>query len=242
MSTGNRLGELLVREKLISLQQLRQAQEEQRKSGKNLGYALSKLGYISDTEITSFLSSQYRVPSVNLDEYEIDAEVIKNVSREVCERHKIIPLQRVGATLTLAMADPTNLHAIDDIKFLTGLNVEPVVATETAILAAAERAYNLGPSYEDVLTELGDAEVDFSISDEDINILELEKESEGAPVVRLVNAILLNAINKGASDIHIEPYEKKLRVRYRIDGVLVEQTQPKLQYKNALASRVKIMS
>src|SRR5260221_12271202 len=142
MSTPNRLGELLVREKLISLQQLRQAQEEQRKSGGNLGYALAKLGYISDGEITNFLSAQYRVPAVNLDEVELDAEVMKLVSKEVCEKHKIIPLTRSGSALVVAMADPTNLHAIDDIKFLTGFNVEPVVASESGILAMIERGYN----------------------------------------------------------------------------------------------------
>ena len=141
MSTINRLGELLVREKLISLQQLRQAQDEQRKTGGNLGFALAKLGYISDGEITNFLSAQYRVPAVNLDEYELDADVIKLVSREVCEKHKIIPLSRSGSALVVAMADPTNLHAIDDIKFLTGFNVEPVVASESAILSSVERAF-----------------------------------------------------------------------------------------------------
>jgi len=122
MSSTNRLGELLVREKLISLQQLRQAQEEQRRSGNNLGFALAKLGYISDGEITNFLSAQYRVPAVNLDEYEIDGEITKLVSKEVCEKHRIIPLSRSGSALVVCMADPTNLHAIDDIKFLTGYN------------------------------------------------------------------------------------------------------------------------
>src|SRR3954447_2260323 len=146
MSSTNRLGELLVREKLISLQHLRQAQEEQRKTGHNLGFALAKLGYISDGEITNFLSAQYRVPAVNLDEYEIDLEVIKLVSREVCDKHKIIPVSRAGSSLIMAMADPTNLHAIDDIKFLTGFNVEPVVSSETAISAAVEQYYQSGPS------------------------------------------------------------------------------------------------
>src|SRR5688572_19220235 len=117
---SNRLGELLVREKLISLQQLRQAQEEQKKSGQNLGYALARLGYVNDEEITNFLSNQYRLPAVNLDEYEIDAEVIKIVSREVCEKHGIVPVSRSGSALIVAMSDPTNLHAIDDIKFLSG--------------------------------------------------------------------------------------------------------------------------
>ncbi|KYF65611.1 type IV-A pilus assembly ATPase PilB [Sorangium cellulosum] len=242
MSTTNRLGELLVREKLISLQQLRQAQEEQRKTGQNLGYALAKLGYISDGEITSFLSTQYRVPAVALDEYEIDAEVSRLVSRDVCEKHKIIPISRSGTALVVAMADPTNLHAIDDIKFLTGFNVEPVVASETGITEAIERAYNVGPSYDEVLSEFGEEEVGFQVEADDLNVLELEKAAEGAPVVRLVNAILLNAIKKGASDIHVEPYEKKLRVRYRIDGVLMEEMQPPIKLKNAIASRLKIMS
>jgi type IV pilus assembly protein PilB len=245
MSTTNRLGELLVREKLISLQQLRQAQEEQRKNGSNLGYALAKLGYISDGEITNFLSSQYRVPAVNLDEYEMEPDLIKLVSREVCEKHKIVPLSRSGSALVVAMADPTNLHAIDDIKFLTGFNVEPVVASETGIIAAIERAYNatgVATNYDDMLSEFAEEEVDFTIDGDDINLLELEKQAEGAPVVRLVNAILLNAIKKGASDIHVEPYEKKLRVRYRIDGVLMEEMQPPIKLKNAIASRLKIMS
>ena len=237
-----RLGELLVRERLISLQQLRHAQEEQRRSGSNLGYTLAKLGYISDGEITNFLSAQYRVPAVNLDEYEFDPEVVKLVSKEVCEKHRCIPISRSGAALIVAMADPTNLHAIDDIKFLTGLNVEPVVASETGIAQGIERAYAAGGGYDDVLAEFADEEVDFDVAGEDINLLELEKAAEGAPVVRLVNAVLLNAIKKGASDIHIEPYEKKLRIRYRIDGVLLQEMEPPMKMKNALSSRVKIMA
>ena len=242
---ANRLGELLVREKLISLQQLRQAQDEQKKSGQNLGFALAKLGYVDDEEITNFLSNQYRLPAVNLDEYEIDAEVIKIVSKDVCEKHGIVPVSRSGSSLIVAMSDPTNLHAIDDIKFLSGYNVEPVVSSEAAIAAAIERYYNAGPSYEDVLEDfdLEDDDIDFDTdSDDDSNALELEKESEDAPVVRLVNVLLLNAIKKGVSDIHIEPYEKRLRVRYRIDGVLTEEMSPPLRLKNALVSRLKIMS
>ena len=243
MSTTNRLGELLVRERLISLQQLRTAQEEQRKTGGNLGYALAKLGYISDGEITNFLSAQYRVPAVNLEEYEIDNEISKLVSKEVCEKHKIVPLSRSGNALVVAMADPTNLHAIDDIKFLTGFNVEPVVASETAIAQSIERTYSqTGPSYDDMLSEFQEEEVDFQVEGDDLNALELEKAAEGAPVVRLVNAILLNAIKKGASDIHVEPYEKKFRIRYRVDGVLMQEMEPPLKLKNAIASRLKIMS
>jgi type IV pilus assembly protein PilB len=242
MSNVNRLGELLVREKLISLQQLRQAQDEQRRTGQNLGATLAKLGYISDGEITSFLSAQYRVPAINLDEYEIDQDVLKLVSKDVCDKHKIIPVSRAGSSLIMAMADPTNLHAIDDIKFLTGFNVEPVVASESAIAQAVERFYQTGPSYEDVMAGFDEDEIEFGADGEELNLMELEKASEDAPVVRLVNMILLNAIKKGASDIHCEPYEKKLRIRYRIDGVLIDEMAPPLKLKNAIASRLKIMS
>ncbi len=242
-TTGQtRLGELLVREKLISLQQLRQAQDEQRRSGTNLGQVLTKLGYLSDDEIANFLATQYGVPVADLDGMEFDPDVLKLVPREVCEKQKIIPLFRSGSSLVVAMVDPTNLHAIDDIKFLTGSIVEPRVASEGSILAAVERAYSSGPSYDEMLAEFDDEDVDVISDSDDVNVLELEKAAEGAPVVRLVNAILMNSIRKGASDIHIEPYEKKLRVRYRIDGVLLEEMQPPLKLKNAIASRLKIMS
>ena len=244
MSTNNRLGELLVREKLISLQQLRKAQQDQQKSGGNLSHALAKLGYISDSDITGFLSNQYRLPAIDLAEYEIEPDIIKLVSRDVCDKHKILPVSRSGSSLIVAMADPTNLHALDDIKFLTGFNVEPVIASETAITEAIERYFSAGPSYEEVMAdfELEDDDIDFTSEEEESNIHELERASEDAPVVRLVNVILLNAIRKRASDIHIEPYERNLRVRYRIDGVLHEEMAPPLKLKNALSSRLKIMS
>jgi type IV pilus assembly protein PilB len=239
---NNRLGELLVREKLISLQQLRQAQDEQNRSGQALGYTLQKLGFLSDSEITNFLSQQYRVPTINLEEYEIDADIVKLVSKEQCEKHKVLPVSRAGSSLVVAMADPTNLNAIDDLKFLTGFNVEPVIASEAAILAAIERYYNVGPSYEEVMAGFDENEIEVKGDDEDLNLMELEKQSEDAPVVKLVNMMLLNAIKKGASDIHVEPYEKKLRVRYRVDGVLIEEMTPPLKLKNAISSRLKIMS
>jgi type IV pilus assembly protein PilB len=242
MANSNRLGELLVREKLISLQQLRQAQEEQKRSGKNLGFALAKLGYISDTEITDFLANQYRIKAVNLDEYDADREVLKLVPKEVCEKHKVLPLTRAGSSLIVAMADPTNLHALDDIKFLTGYNVDPCIASENAILQAIEKLYNSGPSYDEVMAGFDEKEIDFTQDEEEVNVNDLERASGDAPVVKLVNMILLNAIKKGASDIHIEPYEKKFRVRYRIDGVLHEEMTPPLKMKNAISSRIKIMS
>ena len=240
---SNRLGELLVRQKLISLQQLRTAQEEQQRDGTSLGYALAKMGYISDQEITEFLSQQYRVQAIDLGEYEIDPEILKLISQEVCERHKIVPVSRAGSSLIVAMADPSNLHAIDDIKFLTGYNVEPVVASEAAIIATLERSYQAPEiSYDDIMEGFDEDDIEVAMDEEDPNLLDLERASEDAPVIRLCNAILLNAIKKRASDVHVEPYEKALRVRYRIDGVLHEEMNPPLKLKNAISSRLKIMS
>mgnify|MGYP000898416962 CR=1 FL=1 len=176
--SNNRLGELLVREKLISLAQLRSAQEEQQRSGKTLGYTLARLGVISDDDITKFLSHQYRVPTINLDEYEIEPEILKLVSREQCERHRVVPVSRAGSSLVVAMTDPTNLNAIDDLKFLTGYNVEPVIASETAIAQAIERHYNAGPSYDEVMAGFDENEIDFSAEDADLSQMDLERASE----------------------------------------------------------------
>jgi type IV pilus assembly protein PilB len=244
MSQEDRLGELLVREKMISLNELRKAQELQKNSGDNLGKSLAKLGYVSDKEVTEFIAAQYNVPAIELGQYEVEKEIIELIPREVAERHKIIPVSRAGTSLVVAMMDPTNLHAIDDVKFLTGYNVEPVVASEAAIETAIETYYSAPlASYDEVMEGFDEGEFEFGADeDDDTNVLELEKLSEDAPVVRLVNLILVNAIKKGASDIHIEPYEKALRVRYRIDGVLHEEMKPPLKLKNALTSRLKIMS
>ncbi|MEM9070370.1 MAG: type IV-A pilus assembly ATPase PilB [Myxococcota bacterium] len=240
---SNRLGELLVRSKRISLEQLRAAQESQKREGVSLGYALAKMGFISDQEITEFLSQQYRVQAIDLSEYDIDEEVLKLITADVCERHKIIPVSRAGSSLIVAMADPSNLHAIDDIKFLTGYNVEPVVSSESAIMAAIERAYAAPEiDYDDIMDGFDEEDIEAVGDEEDVNLVDLERSTEDAPVVRLCNAILLNAIKKGASDIHVEPYEKSLRVRYRVDGVLHEEMAPPFRLKSALASRLKIMA
>ncbi len=239
----NRLGELLVRSRRISLEQLKAAQDTQKKDGVSLGYALAKMGFISDQEITQFLSQQYRVQAIDLSEYEIDPDVLKLITQEVCSRHKIIPVSRAGASLIVAMADPSNLHAIDDIKFLTGYNVEPVVASEAAIQTAIERYYAAPEiNYDEIMDGFDEGDIEVAGDEDDVNLVDLERASGDAPVVRLCNAILLNAIKKGASDIHVEPYEKSLRVRYRIDGVLHEEMAPPMKLKNALASRLKIMS
>jgi type IV pilus assembly protein PilB len=242
--SSDRIGELLVRQKLISLQQLRKAQETQRKEGTSLGYALAKMGFISDDQITDFLSQQYKVQAVDLKEYEIDPEVLKLISQEMCERHKIIPVSRAGSSLIVAMADPSNLHAIDDIKFTTGYNVEPVVSSEASITEAIERyfAQETNISYDEIMEGFDEEEIEFAEDDLEGDSIDLERLSADAPVIRLCNAVLLSAIKKGASDIHMEPYEKQLRVRYRIDGVLHDEMHPPLKLKNAIASRFKIMA
>ncbi|MBP9111569.1 MAG: type IV-A pilus assembly ATPase PilB [Polyangiaceae bacterium] len=242
MANSNRLGELLVRQKLISLQQLKDAQDEQKKTGQSLGYTLSKLGFVKDDDVTSFLSQQYRIPAIDLETAEIDPDVAKIISKEQCEKHRLFPISRAGNALVVAMVDPTNLNAIDDLKFLTGLNIDPRIASEAAIMARIEKTYNAGPSYDEVMAGFDETEIDFSAEQEDVNDADLQRASEDAPVVRLVNMILLNAIKKGASDIHIEPYEKRMRVRYRVDGVMSEEMTPPLKLKNALVSRVKIMA
>jgi type IV pilus assembly protein PilB len=244
MAKDDRLGELLVREKLISLAQLRGAQEEQTRDGGTLGLALAKQGILSEEELTKFLSQQYKVPAVDLSEYDIDDEVVKLIEKSVALKHTVLPIARVGSSLILAMMDPSNLHAIDDIKFMTGYNVEPVVASEAAILAAIERYYEDRLDYTDVLDEMGLDEdmIELGEDDEEVDVTDLERMSADAPIVKLVNMIIFNAIKKGASDIHVEPYEKFVRVRYRLDGVLVEEMQPPLRMKNAIISRIKIMS
>jgi type IV pilus assembly protein PilB len=237
----SRLGELLIRENLITARQLNEAQEEAKKAGGRLGYSLTKLGYIAEADLTNFLSKQYGVPSINLSEFDIDSDVIALIPREVAQKHRCIPINRAGASLIVAMADPSNIYAIDDLKFLTGYNIEVVVASEVALEESFQRYYDK-VNYEEVMEGFDESEIDFSEEGEEVNVVDLEKASTDAPVVRLVNLVLINAIKKGASDIHLEPYEKKLRVRYRIDGILYEEMNPPLRLKNALVSRLKIMS
>jgi type IV pilus assembly protein PilB len=239
---ASRLGELLVRENLISLQQLQKAQEEQRKQGGRLGVQLTKLGFIDEQDLTTFLSKQYGVPSINLAEFEIDAEISKLVPREVAEKHLVIPVNRAGSSLIVAMSDPSNIYAIDDLKFVTGYNIEVVVASEASIKQAIDKSYDSGLSYKEVMEGFDDAEIELGRMEEEVNVLDLEKSAEDAPVVKLVNLVLVDAIKKGASDIHVEPYEKSMRVRYRIDGVLYEVMKPPLKLKNAMLSRLKIMA
>jgi type IV pilus assembly protein PilB len=272
-----KLGEILVRENLLSAQQLREALDYQRNHGGRLGFNLVKMGLVSDDMITAVLSRQYGVPSVNLELFDIEPSVIRLIPQEVAQKYSVLPLSRVGASLTLAMVDPTNVFAMDDIKFMTGLNIEPVVVSEASVQEAIAKYY--GSSREIELASMGEPEVEVSgmgrngnghsggithadlvsldsldfdteaaeglevIEDnEEIDLSTLSRMSEDAPVVRLVNVLMVDALRRGASDIHIEPYEKELRIRFRIDGVLYDVMHPPLKMRDAMISRLKIMS
>ncbi|MHC1696726.1 MAG: type IV-A pilus assembly ATPase PilB [Geobacteraceae bacterium] len=240
----SRLGELLVRSNLITRDQLQRALEEQKHSGGQLrlGAILVKEGYISESELTAFLSKQYSVPSINLAEFEIEPAVVKLLPVEVVQKYQAIPVNRSGSTLILAMSDPSNIFAIDDIKFMTGYNVEVVVASDTGIKSAIDKYYDQSASLADMMSDLDMADLEVVADHDEVDVTSLERATEDAPVVKLVNMILSDAIKRKASDIHIEPYERSFRVRYRIDGVLYEAMKPPLKLKNAITSRLKIMA
>ncbi len=246
-----KLGELLVKSGLVSEAQLQKALEQQKSQGGKLGSNLVKLGFVKEEDITKLLSQQFGVPSIQLNTYEIDESIVKLVPSEVAQKYMIIPVNRHGATLTIAMSDPTNVFAMDDIKFMTGYNVEPVVAAESAIKNAIDRHYGSSHALElkkvmDEMAELGpsgdETNLELMEDEEEIDLQKLAASSEEAPVVKLVNLILTDSIKRGASDIHIEPYEKDFRVRFRIDGVLYEIMNPPLKLRDAMTSRVKIMA
>ena len=241
---ASRLGDLLVKNNLITRDQLAKALEEQKDSGGQvrIGTILIKSGLISESDLTSFLSKQYGVPSINLADFEIDPVVIKIIPAEISQKYQMIPVNRAGSTLIVAMGDPSNIFAIDDIKFMTGYNVEVVVAAESALRGAIDKYYDQSASLADVMSDLDMEDLEVVGEEEDIDIGSLERATEDAPVVKLVNLILTDAIKKKASDIHIEPYERVFRVRYRIDGILYEVMKPPLKLKNAITSRLKIMA
>jgi len=245
---SSRLGEILVKDSLISADQLKQALEFQKRNGGRLGTCLVKLGLVSDDDITAVLSRQYGVPSINLKFYEVDPTVIKLVPQETAIRYQIVPLSRVGSTLTIAMTDPTNVFAMDDIKFMTGFNVEPVVASETAIGEAINKFYGDAGSLEEldkVMKDLAGEDPDaleLAGEESELDLEQLEKAAEEAPIIKLCNLILTDAVKRGASDIHIEPYEKEYRVRFRVDGVLQSVMTPPMKLKDPITSRIKIMS
>jgi len=239
---NEQLGELLVKENLLTAEQLRKARDDARSKGSRLGAQITQLGYLDENDLTEFVAKQYGVPSINLQEFEIDAAVIRLIPEDVATKHNVIPVNRAGSTLILATSDPSNIFALDDIKFLTGYNIQAVVAAEDAIRRAIDKYYDQSTSLEDVMGDFDDSDIDLIHDDDDVDVGELAKASEDAPVVKLVNLILTDAVKKLASDIHIEPYEKSFRVRYRIDGVLYEVMKPPMKLKNAILSRVKIMS
>jgi type IV pilus assembly protein PilB len=244
---SSRLGDILVKDNLLSAEQLKKALDYQKQHGGRLGSCLVKLGLVSDEDITAVLSRQYGVPSINLKFYEVDPAVIRLVPQETAVRYQIVPLSRVGSTLTIAMTDPTNVFAMDDIKFMTGFNVEPVVASESSINEAIHKFYGEAESVEEldrVMKDLAEEEGDLELAaeEQELDLEALEKAAEEAPIIKLVNLILTEAVKRGASDIHIEPYEKEYRVRFRVDGVLQNVMAPPLKLKDAITSRVKIMS
>jgi len=245
---SQRLGDLLVREKVITPEQLDQAIKAQKDApNSRLGSVLVKLGFLTDEDVTNFLSRQYGVPAINLSFFEIDSAVVKLIPHDTAKRYQILPLSRVGASLTIAMVDPTNVFAMDDIKFMTGFNIEPVVASEAAIMEGIEKAYNTAAPEEDlekVMASMSEdeADVELQAEEEDVGLAALEKSADEAPIVKLVNIILTEAVKRGASDIHVEPYEKELRVRFRIDGMLQPIMSPPMKLKDAITSRIKIMA
>jgi type IV pilus assembly protein PilB len=244
-ASGDRLGDLLIKEGLISKDQLDKALQEQRSSGSRLGYCLVKLGFVQETEITKMLARQYRMPAVDLSRFEVDPKIVKMIPADIALKHLVLPLKREGRTLTVAMADPTNLGVLDDLKFITRYDIFAVIAGEYTLRNALEKHYEQVDQQLDKLIE--------EIGDEGSDELEVVQEQEDsqeqqaqlvddAPVVKLINAILTDAVKRGASDIHIEAFEHEMRVRYRIDGALQEVMKPPMKLRAALTSRIKIMS
>jgi type IV pilus assembly protein PilB len=241
----DKLGDILVRDGLITSDQLKRALAEQRSSGMRLGYTLVKLGFIEETEITKMLARQYRMPAVDLSRFEVDPKILKLITPDIANKYTVLPLKREGRTLTIAIADPNNVAAIEDIKFITRCDIFPVIAGEYTLRNAIDRYYqqsdaqlaSLLKSVEDQGSD--DLEVVEEQMDEEVKASEL---AEDAPVVKLINGLLTDAVKRGASDIHIEPFEHEMRVRYRVDGALQEVMKPPIKMRAALTSRVKIMA
>jgi len=244
---SSRLGELLIKEKLITPDQLARALQLQQEAGGRLGTILQDQGWATDDNIARVLAKQYDVRYLNLSETTVDPEVVKLIPITTAIRYQLIPIQRTGTILTVALSDPTNVLALDELKFMTGFRIQPVVASEVAIRDALEEHYGTEQSIElqkvyDELAAEEEYEIDFGEQESEVDISELLKGGSEAPIIKLVNLVLVNGISKGASDIHIEPYEQEFRVRYRIDGVLYNIMRPPLKLKDAITSRIKIMA
>ena len=247
---NRRLGDLLVAEGLVKQEELQRALAEQKGTTEKLGSVLVRLKLVNEEQLTGFLSRQYGIPSITLSQLDIDPGILRLVPPQIARKYEVLPVKRAANTLTLAMADPTNVFALDDVSFMTNLQVLPVVASQAAIRRAIERNYeNQGAAITDVLTELAEDQVsNVEVVDDDedsggkVDVFELKESADEAPVVKLVNMVLVDAIQKGASDIHWEPYEKVFRIRFRIDGVLHEMLTPPKRLESAIISRLKIMS
>jgi len=241
---NERIGEQLVKNALITPDQLLEAQKAQKVSGTRLGSQLVKLGHISEEQLVDFLGKQYRLPSVILKSMSPDPEIVKLIPINVVQKYHAIPFDRNGSTLKVAMTDPTNIFAVDDLKFLTGYSIDVYVTSEDSLKWAIDHFYDQSASLDDALNSMEDlaGNVEVAMEGDDLAVGDLEKEADQAPVIKLVNLTLVDAIKKGASDIHVEPYEKYMRIRYRLDGMLIEAMKPPIRLKNALVSRLKIMA
>ena len=248
----DRIGDLLVREGVIAAEQLSQALQDARSNNTRIGYSLIKLGFVAEAELTRMLARQYRVPAVDLERVNVDPKILKLVPGELAHKHLVLPLRRVGRTLTLAMANPIDVAAIDALKFTTRHDVEPVVVGEYTLKNHLDKYYPQAAAEQEaeannlqkLLDQIGDEDDLEVIKDreEEIDLAAMQAAVEDAPVVKLINGILTDAVLKGASDIHIEPFEKEIRVRYRIDGALHEVMKPPMKMKPALTSRIKILA
>jgi type IV pilus assembly protein PilB len=248
-SAQERIGDLLYREGLISAEQLAKALQEQKQNGTRVGYNLIKLGFIQEVELTKALAKQHKMPAVDLSRFEVDPKVAKMIPADLAQKNLVIPLKRDGRTLTVAMADPSNLGVLEDLKFITRYDIFPVIAGEFTLRSLIEKVYGAADdsqmaSLMDTINELdddGDVEI-VEETEEEVSQAALAAQMEDAPVVKLINAILTDAVKRGASDIHFECFEFEIRVRYRIDGALMEVMKPPMKLKAALISRFKIMS
>jgi len=238
-----RIGDLLVREGLITREQLARALEEQRASGTRVGYNLIKLGFIEENELTKMLARQYKMPAIDLARFEVDPKIAKMIPTELAVKNLVIPLKRDGRTLTIAMADPTNLGVLEDLKFITRYDIFPVIAGEFTLRNVIEKIYGTQDEQrlEKLMNEI-EVESDVEVIEEKDDDAATAADIDDAPVVKLINAILTDAVRRGASDIHFECFEHELRVRYRIDGALMEVMKPPMKLKAALISRFKIMA
>ncbi|MCB0407479.1 MAG: type IV-A pilus assembly ATPase PilB [Bdellovibrionales bacterium] len=244
MAQRKGLGELLVKENLIEITQLDEARKEQQKNGGRLTSALIRLGYVKDSELAEFLGNQYNVQTIDLGNFEIDREAIKLVSKQVCEKHSIIPVSKAGKSLVVAFSDLSNMIYIkDDLAILTRHKIEVVVASEVAIQNAIDRYYSSGSKFDTIMSDLEDSEESFVVnSTASAEVVDQETDGDEGPIVKFVNMMLAEAIKSRTSDIHVEPYEKRFRIRFRIDGRLVEKVQPPPGAANAIVSRLKILS